>query len=277
MTLPMPDLTQSSAQVGGLRVSYLSSGAPVRGTLVLLHGSGLTARTWTALIGLLGPDYRCVAPDLRGHGDTDWPAAPDYDLADFGSDVIGLLHQLDVRRPVLVGMSLGGLIALHLAAGGFAADALVLVDCGPRMVARPAPEFLRRHSYPSLDEAVAAALRFNPRRSADLLSRSLAQNMVRSASGAWSWKWDPRRIDGAHARRTQAEDLWAGLAGITCPTLVVRGADSETFPRASAEELRAALPHGVLDTVNGAGHNVQGDNPVGLAASVSRFLASLGS
>jgi pimeloyl-ACP methyl ester carboxylesterase len=277
MTLPMPDLTRSSTEVGGLRVSYLSSGTPVRGTLVLLHGSGLTARTWTAVIGLLGPAYRCVAPDLRGHGDTAWPAAPDYDLAHFGSDVTGLLDQLDVRRPVLVGMSLGGLVALHMVSGDLDTAALVLVDSGPRMVERVAPDFLRRHSYPSFDEAMAAALRFNPRRSAELLSTSLAQNMVRSATGAWSWKWDPRRIGSAAARRGQAEALWARLTNVTCPTLVVRGADSETFPRANAEELCAALPRGVLDTVSGAGHNVQGDNPVGLAASITRFLSDTGS
>jgi pimeloyl-ACP methyl ester carboxylesterase len=275
---PMPDLSQSSAQVDGLRVSYLSGGTPVLGTLLFLHGSGLTARTWTAVMGLLGPEYRCIAPDLRGHGDSEWPVKADYALADFGSDATGLLGQLDVPRPVLVGMSLGGLVALHMVAGGFDAQALVLVDSGPRMAGRQdnaVPAFLRRRTYPSLEDVVAAAMAFNPRRSAELLRISLPKNMTRSATGEWSWKWDPRRLQRVPARRAEADALWARLPSVGCPSLVVRGADSETFPQATAEELCAALPRCVLETVNDAGHNVPGDNAAGLSTSIRRFLREI--
>jgi pimeloyl-ACP methyl ester carboxylesterase len=270
--MPLAGVSQRFLTVGGLRLGYFVAGEPVRGELVLLHGSGLTGRTWTSLIGLLEPDFRCTAPDLRGHGDSDWAPDGSYGLRDQAADIVGLLDRIGVRRPVLVGMSMGGLVALTMMVGGFDAEALVLVDSGPRLrrsTGAPA-EFLRRHSYPTLDSAVAAALDFNPRRSAELLRTSLAQNMVRTPDGGWRWKWDPRRLDGDRA--AEADALWSRLDRIRSPTLVVRGADSAVFSRDDAETLRAALPSGTLVTIPDAGHTVQGDNPLGLADAIRSWL-----
>jgi pimeloyl-ACP methyl ester carboxylesterase len=270
-----PGVERKLVRIGQLDTCYLAYGRDALGTIVFLHGSNLSGATWLSTITTLGEDYWCIAPDLRGHGDTQWPATPDYGLDHFSADVRGLIAHLGARRPVLAGMSLGGLVALNMVLDGFEARALVMIDSGPRMVRRTAaqvPEFLRRHRYPSLDAAVGAALAFNPRRSKEWLERSLTQTMVRGEHGEWSWKWDPRRLEGMPRSSDASEGLWTRLGEVQCPALIVRGAESDVFPAAYATDLSAAIRQGSLATVDGAGHNVQGDNPRALAAVIRSFL-----
>jgi len=71
---------------------------------------GLTAHTWDLVCLGLRSTYRCIAPDLRGHGDSSWSAEQKYHLADHRADVEGLVAHLGLERFVLVGMSLGGAV-----------------------------------------------------------------------------------------------------------------------------------------------------------------------
>ena len=110
-----------------------------------------------------------------------------------------------------------------------------------------------------------------------LLQATLAHNLRQESAERWTWKYDPRTL----SERTTAEileprqALWARLSTVTCPTLVIRGADSEIFAPADAERFTRALPHGRCVTVPAARHSVQTDNPKGLAAAVEAIDASL--
>jgi esterase len=270
-----PGVERKFVLVDQLDTCYLTYGQDNLGAIIFLHGSNLSGATWLSTITTLDHGYWCIAPDLRGHGDTQWPDRPDYSLDHFSADVHGLIAQLGARHPVLVGNSLGGLVALKMVLDGFEARALVMIDSGPRMVRRTGaevPEFLRRHSYPSLEAAIDAALVFNPRRSRQWLERSLAQGMVPGEHGRWSWKWDPRRLDVMPQPSHVSETLWAQLDNVRCPTLIVRGAESEVFPASYAADLSATIRRGSLATIEGAGHNVQGDKPQALAAVIRDFL-----
>ena len=82
---------------------------------MFLHHFGGSSRAWSEVINQLGDDYHCVAPDLRGFGDSDAPAA-NYSIKDYADDVAGLVEVLKLKRYVLIGHSMGGKIALYYAA-----------------------------------------------------------------------------------------------------------------------------------------------------------------
>lgn len=271
--------------VRGMRFHYLDWPSPSgRPPVLFLHGGALNAHTFDLVSLGLRSDYRCLALDLRGHGDSEWSPVQDYAIATHAADVAAFVERLGVAPLVVVGMSLGGLTAIHYA-GQHAAQltGLVIIDTGPDGLAQ-GRERIRQFAeatmvgFPSVEDYVVEALKFNPLRRADLLRRSLLHNLRQTPAGTWVWKWDPRPRatpvdpDLWNRRRTA---LWDDVPHITCPTLVVRGAKSDNFSEENAKQLVARLPHGRLVEVQGAGHTVQGDNPRDLLRELRTFLAGL--
>jgi esterase len=269
------------ADAGGLRLHYLEWGDPAAQPIVLLHGGALTAHTWDVVCLGLVPDYRCIVPDLRGHGDTDWAPDGDYSPDAYRRDLEGLLAHLDVHRCILIGNSLGGMTALRFAAERASADqpeALVLVDVGPEM-REAGRQRLRSFTggvreMDSVDDFVERAMAFNPLRRRDVLRRSLLHNLRQLPSGKWTWKYDPNRFGQGPAPSPATR--WNDVRRVTCPTLVVRGERSDMFLDEDAEKLAAALPNGRWVRIEQASHTVQGDQPLALVNAVRGFLSSLG-
>src|SRR5579859_6203024 len=105
------DAVDRTIDTNGLRVHVLEWGDPAARPIILLHGGALTAHTWDGVcLGLL-PEFRCIAPDLRGHGDTDWAADGDYSADAYRRDLEALIDHLALDQVVLVGNSLGGMTA----------------------------------------------------------------------------------------------------------------------------------------------------------------------
>jgi pimeloyl-ACP methyl ester carboxylesterase len=250
--------------------------------MVLLHGGGLTAHTYDLVCLAMRDEYRCYSLDQRGHGDSEWSPEVDYRLESHASDIDAFVRHLGLRNFVLVGMSMGGLNALQWA-GEHSAElaALVLIDTGPEfqeLGAKRIREFLKQpRELDSIEAYVARAKEFNPRRDERLLRRSLLHNLRQTPRGTWVWKYDPRPREKIDPER-QAQRfhrLWEAVDRIECPTLVVRGGDSDVFSDTDADRLVARLKSGRRATVEGAGHTVQGDNPVGLVRELREFLGAL--
>ena len=130
----------------------------------------------------------------------------------------------------------------------------------------------------TVDDFVERARAFNPRRDPRLLRYSLLHNLRRLPDGTWTWKYDRRGLSPegfASVKRSLAE-LREGARAVTCPVLVVRGADSDAFSDADAARFAAALPDGRWVRVEHAGHTVQGDNPRDLVLALAGFLAEIG-
>ena len=142
--------------VGRMRIHYLDWGDPGGSPILFLHGGGLTAHTWDLVCLDLRGDYRCVASDLRGHGDSEWSPELDYGIASHAEDAIGLADALSWERFTIVGMSLGGLAAMSVAAREpERVRALVIVDVGPTM-RQDAVGRIQRHCDRSLRWAPSA-------------------------------------------------------------------------------------------------------------------------
>lgn len=268
--------------VDGLRLHYLDWGRRGRPPLLFLHGGCLTAHTWDLVCLALRADFHCLALDQRGHGDSEWSPVLDYGPDAHVRDIRGLIEQLGLERPVLVGHSLGGLNAMVLAAA--AAEELggvALVDVGPD----PHPGAVKRigdfvmgdPGDGSVEDFVERARAFNPRRDPRLLRYSLQHNLRRMPDGNLTWKYDRRGLTPEHIAdmRRRFEGLRESAKAITCPVLVIRGAESDAFSDQQAAAFAAALPDGRWDRVENAGHTIQGDNPRGLVRVLGRFLAEI--
>ena len=158
--------------------------------------------------------------------------------------------------------------------------ALIIVDVGPEIEQQGQENiqgFVGIDALDSFEAFVERAHRFNPRRSLDNLRQRLSHNLKQLPNGQWTWKFDQtRRGSGSLRSSLKPEELWQDVGTIRCPTLIVRGGESDILSPAAATRLQAAIPDSRLSVVPGAGHSVMGDNPDGFAAAVQAFLQSLG-
>ncbi|MGW4098533.1 alpha/beta fold hydrolase [Mycobacterium sp. NPDC004974] len=245
--------------------------------IVFLHGGGQNAHTWDTVI--LGLGETALAVDLPGHGRSAWREDGDYGPKLNAASLIPVLEAHAPNPRLVVGMSLGGLTALRIAATEpRLVPELALVDVTPS-----APE---RHNemtkaqmgtvalvrdnrtFPTfqamLDVTVAAA----PHRDRNSLRRGVFHNSKQLDDGTWTWRYDTfRKGDGF-------EGLWDDVPAITMPTTLIRGAnsffvndeDADTFARTAPGFQRT---HVVADS----GHSVQGDQPAALVQLLRGLLS----
>jgi pimeloyl-ACP methyl ester carboxylesterase len=266
--------------LGRMRFHYLDWGNKQLPTIVFLHGGALNAHTWDLVCLALRDEYHCVALDQRGHGDSDWAHDADYSIGASLADTKGFVDHLGLDKFILVGMSLGAINSIAFAvAYPERLSNLVIIDAGPEM-RRPGSSRIRDfvnsvQETVTVEAIIEKALKFNPRRDPVILRRSLMHALRQQPDGTWKWKYDARRFQrlDQEAHRAERARLADGLSRITCPTLVVRGGESDVFHEDDKERLVARLPDGRGVTISRAGHTVQGDNPKDLVGELRRFLA----
>ncbi len=248
-----------SADVGG------PVGSPA---VVLLHGGGQTRRSWGAAAkALAAQGYYVVNLDARGHGDSDWAADGRYTLDVLAADVAAVLAE--VPGPfALVGASMGGVTALHLASSRNVSDitALVMVDIVPRVERAGSDRiqtFMRANpkGFATLDQAIDAVASYFPLRPRPRDPTGLMANLRLRADGRLYWHWDPRLIDGEHALEPPAfsDSLLRASRRVRMPVMLVRGLRSDIVSDAGIEEFRSVIPHLEVFEVSQAGHMVAGD------------------
>ena len=267
--------------LNGMRFHYLDWGGAGKTPILFLHGGGLNAHTYDLVCLALRNDYHCLALDQRGHGDSEWSYAMDYTQQAHAGDIAAFVEYAKLDRFVLVGMSMGGLNAITYAPQAEHLAGLVIIDTGPEFQVTGAERIRAFTSeaaeLKTLDDFVERAMRFNPRRDPAILRRSLRNNLRQMADGTWTWKYDRRhhgKVERA-ALMERARRLWPSVDAIACPTLVVRGGESDVFTDADAEKLTSRLRDGRWVKIEGAGHTVQGDKPAELVAVLREFLSGL--
>ena len=266
-----------------IRLHYLDWGKNDGPAIVFLHGGGLNAHTWDIVCLMLRADYRCVALDQRGHGDSEWEPTADYSFESQIRDIEGFVEKLGLERPLLVGHSMGGFAAMGYAMRhAMKMAGLALVDVGPELSmdgAKRIRDFVSQDRVlDSVDEFVQRAMAFNPMRNPALLRRSLLHNLRQLPNGKWTWKHDPNRHSPnlTLERDSRAKQILDEVHRICCPTLVLRGARSDVFTDDNAANFAKALPKGQWQRVPDAGHTIQGDNPRGLLEALRPFIKQIG-
>ena len=258
-----------------MRLHLLDWDGDARPDALFLHGGGLTAHTWDVVCDELRDRVRPLALDLRGHGDSEWSPDGRYALDAHVADLENVVGELGVRDFVLVGMSLGGLVALAYAGRHpRTLAALVLVDSGPEMRrSERLRDFMAADAEAdSFEEFVDRAAAFNPLRDREHLRRSLQHALRRTPDGKWTWKYDRRILErGTEDVLPRVQALWEAAGTVDRPALVIRGGKSEIFLDEDAAKLARAL-RGEWLRIEGAGHTVQGDRPYDTAKALRAFL-----
>jgi pimeloyl-ACP methyl ester carboxylesterase len=284
--LPAERLELQGASGNRLVAHALGAGRPV----LLMHGGGQTRHAWSgAQSSLAERGFRAVALDLRGHGESAWPADGAYAFADYAADAVAVAEALSAAaptRPVAVGASLGGLAAL-LALGRRpdAFSALVLVDITPRMDPGGVSHiqgFMRARAgegFATVEEAADAVAAYLPHRPRPKSLDGLRRNLRQDPDGRWRWHWDPRFLDGPRPIGTDHEGTYAAAVEaaktLAVPTLLVRGRSSELVTEAAVAEFRALAPHAEYADIAGARHMVAGDRNDAFNDAVTGFLARI--
>jgi pimeloyl-ACP methyl ester carboxylesterase len=291
---PVPDAGPASHVYFSqrLRLHYVDWGNRDAPPLLLIHGGRDHCRNWDWVARELRRDYHVIAPDLRGHGDSEWMLGGNYQLLDFVYDIAQLVHQLDLAPLRIVAHSLGGNIALHYA--GLHPEnvsALVAIEgLGPspamlaRMAARPVEErltdwigSLRKLSgrmprrYPSLEAALARMQEENPHLTEEQARHLTVHGVHQNEDGTFSWKFDNYVRVFSPLRLSEDETL--SLFGrIACPVLLFRGTESWASDPEEDGRIRA-FRDARLVNVEEAGHWVHHDRLDRFLAETRPFLA----
>ena len=247
--------------------------------VILLHGGGQTRFSWKDTADILAADgWQAITLDARGHGESDW--APDgvYGPDKGAADLISVIQQLGLERPVLVGASMGGMTAVHACYlfDGVLASGIVLVDIAPRFEpegSKRIVDFMRARpdGFASLEEVADAIAAYNPNRRRPKALDGLKKNL-RLRNGRYFWHFDPKMVPdegGIYRRRNDFERAARALA---VPTLLVRGKLSDLLSEEGAQEFLQLVPHAQYANVAGAGHMVAGDENDVFTQAVVGFL-----
>jgi esterase len=274
----MPTAQDRYVKARGLNFHYTEWGTPAQPPMLCLHGATQTAHSWDEVAAELSGAYRVLCLEQRGHGDSDWAPDGDYTRQTQAADVDAITDAIGLSRFILVGMSMGGMNSMTFTARHpDKVQALVIVDVSPEVQARGV-EHIRSFvqasdELDSFEEFVERAHQFNPRRSLDNLRSRLSHNLKQLPNGKWTWKYDKalRSFESAF-RGNPMSSLWDDVRTIRCPTLIIKGGESDILSSESAEKLQASISNSRLAVVPGAGHSVMGDNPAGFVAAVREFL-----
>ena len=272
------------ASANGLRFHYLEWGEPGNPPMLLLHGFAQTCHSWDFIALAFSDRFRVISMDQRGHGDTDWAPDGDYSPEAHQKDTHAFVQAIGLEDFALIGLSMGGRNALTYAAHHpERVKAVVIVDAAPENL-RAGGENIRRFvqqedELDSVEEFVRRVLVYNPRRSPEQVRGSIMHNLKQLPNGKWTWKYDKLLRSSDQRWRSDpalTDRLWGYVESLQPLTLVVRGAKSDLIASQTAEEMNRRIPNGTLETVEGAGHLVPGDNPAGFERAVAEFLGSVG-
>ena len=269
--------TDENVQANGMNFHYLEWGDATNPTILMLHGVSQQAHSWDFVSLALSDKFHVIALDQRGHGDTDWATEGDYSIEAQQGDIDAFVKAMGLGRFTLMGHSMGGRNSYVWASRHPGVlESLVIVDTGPEGMRRGGDRIRQFQQLPdeldSFEEFVQRVQSYTGR-SREQTMGSLKYAIRQRADGKWSWKYD--KVLRSSERRPgswTSEQLWECVKIIDCPTLVVRGSNSDIFAEETMVRMQKEIPDCTTVTIARAAHLVQGDNPVDFVAAVQQLL-----
>ena len=271
---PAPPATPRQREVqcadakGLHRMAYWEWGNPANTrVLVCVHGLSRQGRDFDTLAAAMSGDYRVVCPDVVGRGQSDWLVDPmGYNIPAYVGDMVTLLARLDAETVHWVGTSMGGLIGLGLASlPGSPVRKLVLNDVGPVIewasLQRIGGYLGQPAHWASEDEAADALLAISAGFGKHTRQQWLALTRPQLKPDGEGFKphYDPAiaapfKLITPELAKVGEAALWAGYDKVRCPTLLIRGAESDLLSEATAQAMTERGPKARLVTLPGVGH-----------------------
>lgn len=271
----------------GLRLHYADWGNETAPPLLLIHGGRDHCRSWDAIARSLQPHFHVLAPDLRGHGDSDWTKGGSYALTEYVYDLARLVQHIAAHQVTLIGHSMGGMVSL-IYSGAFPnmVSSLVVLDgvtVLPDAKKPPAHERIAKwvgqldalhdrtpRRYRTIEDAAAQMMAHNKRLSPELALHLATHGARQDTDGTYGWKFDPYQRAMA-PQRLWPDDHVALWARIACPTLLLN-ADESFLAGSRAAGLPDYFREARMQTISGAGHWLHHDKPDEVLGAIRQFL-----
>ena len=274
-----------------LRLHYVDWGNPGKPPLLLVHGGRDHCRNWDWTAAAFRDDWHVIAPDLRGHGDSQWSPDGSYTMAGYIYDLAQLIHQQRLAPVTIVAHSLGGAITLRyagiypetvtklVAIEGLGPSPEMVADRGTRGIADRMDAWIREQRglagrlprrYASVEDAFRRMQEENPHLTADQARHLTVHGVNQNEDGTYSWKFDNyvRAWFPYDMRGQDIQQLWSR---ITCPTLLLYGKESRSGDPAADGRARHFAQARVVG-VDGAGHWLHHDKLDVFLETVRKFL-----
>lgn len=288
MTFPQTDfphwaqtaLAESSWEgfidVDGAWIHYITWGDVTKPPLVLIHGNAACGEWWRFIAPFLAEDYYVIAPDLAGMGDSSHTGR--YERERYAQQVVTVAQTLAPgRKPLLVGHSLGGMVAI-LAGNAYGEQlaGIVVVDWPPQEpeLKDPSPFDLaipQPRIYPDRDSALAR-FKVVPKQDVNcaFYLQHIAQHSIKAEDGGWRWKFDPAALS-----QRRKPSFVSDLLAMRCPAALMWGALTARFDdsvrRLCREKFTGILP---MTEIPNSRHHVMLDEPLALVTALRTQLAN---
>lgn len=268
---PRPHTNMNFLTLNDITLHYTESGEPAAPALVFINSLGTDLRLWDKVVPFFAGRCRVIRYDKRGHGLSDCPPAP-YSIRDHATDLAGLLDQLGVKRAILVGISVGGMIALDFAAAWpERVQALVLCDTaakiGTAVLWNERITAVRQNGIAFLQTAIldrwfAPSFKANQpaayRGYANMLNRMPAEGYAGTCAAI------------------RDADLTEAARAITAPALVLCGAEDLATPPQLVRGLCDLIPGADYREIPAAAHLPCLEQPAIMAAHMAQFMDTHG-
>ena len=269
--------TSRYATINSLRLHYVEWGDMQATPMVCLHGLRAYGHWFDELAAAVSDRYRVLALDQRGRGETDWAADGDYTREAYVSDVEAFVETLQLDRFILIGHSMGGLNAIHYAARHpERVLALGILDIGPEID----PAGMQRiraelgetpAGFDSWQAAKAFLQMRHPKASEENRQTRLTWMLKEDVDGRIAWRIDQAIFD-PNLKPDDPQQTWDLLSQIRCPTLILRGGESDVLSVDTCQKMLTRIPDGRWVEIPGAGHMVIEDNPEACNAALLDFF-----
>jgi pimeloyl-ACP methyl ester carboxylesterase len=290
---PRPGPTSHTFFSQRLRLHYVDWGNAAKPPLLLIHGGRDHCRNWDWVAEALREEWHVIAPDLRGHGDSQWAADGHYPMTGYVYDLAHLIHQRRLAPVTIIAHSLGGIITLRYA-GIYPETVARLVaieglGLSPeRLAERAARSIVERmdawiqeqralagrlpRRYASLEDAVRRMQEENPHLTAEQARHLTVYGMNQNEDGTWSWKFDnyARTWPPYDLASRDIAFLWGRIA---CPALLLHGTESPWAGDPVADGRAAHFRHATVVGIERAGHWLHHDRLDEFLRIVRAFLA----
>lgn len=265
-------------EINGQPLAYTDSGTGF--PVLLVHNYLWNGDQWAAQVAALSPKYRCIVPDLWGHGQSGPLPSQPYTLEALAADHLALLDHLGIERCAVVGLSVGAMGAAHLAlAQPQRVAGLVLMDTS---LAAETPE--DRQLYQGMAAMVSQFKRIPRPLAAQVLTMMLAEDtrqqrpdLVTACEDRWQ-SWPKEHISSLVALSKavfKRQSVMEQLATLPMPTLVLVGSEDTARPPTDAQALAAAIPQAQYLEIAAAGHTPPVEQPEAVNQALVEFLAAL--
>lgn len=247
--------------IGFHKITYYTWGNPINPVLMMVHGLSRNGRDYDVLAEALSDRYYVVCPDMPGRGFSDWlPESVEYSYTQYMSDLTALIARLNVTEVSWLGSSMGALLGMIMASlPNTPVKKLIMNDIGP-FITSTALQKIRSYvglmpTFPTFE----LGLNFIKQIYApfgnltdDQWMHMATHSLTQMPDSVYRLHYDPRI---AIFNEDQKDvNLWPCWFGISCPTLVVRGASSEIFPRDVCDQMIANNAMASMCEIEGAGH-----------------------